>query len=66
MHSLRNLFRYLKLRREARKLMRQYTNVAEAMGRPIMSAPQTPQQQQRLDRVHEIRAEMIAIRWNLK
>ncbi len=62
--ELRSLVRYFRLKREAESLMRQYTNVAEAMGRPVMAAPGTPeQQQQRLERVHQIRAEMIAIRW---
>jgi hypothetical protein len=64
--QFRGICRYLRLRREAESLMRSYTAVAEAMGRPVMASPGTPEQQQRLDRVHQIRAEMIAIRWAFK
>lgn len=64
--EIRQLWRYFRLKREGEQIMRSYTAVAEAMGHSMMSPPPSKEQQQRLARVHDIRAEMIAIRWNTR
>lgn len=64
--EIRQLWRYFRLKREGEQIMREYTRIAEAMGNRMMSPPSTPQQQQRLARVHDIRAEMISIRWSTR
>lgn len=64
--EIRQLWRYFRLKREGEQIMRSYTAVAEAMGHSMMSPPPSKEQQQRLSRVHDIRAEMIAIRWNTR
>lgn len=64
--EIRQLWRYFRLKREGERVMREYTRIAEAMGYALMSPPHSTQQQQRLARVHDIRAEMIAIRWNTR
>lgn len=61
--QLVSTFRYIRLKREGARLMGEYVRVSEALGWPLHLQPQTPEQQQRLQRVREIQQELTALRY---
>jgi len=52
-----------RLRREGEKTMRSFLAVSEALGLPLFSPKQTPEQLKRLARVHEIRNTLMKLKF---